>query len=245
VRLSVSCVCLALTLLACKQGGASDRGTKKDEPEANAPAASEPELPEARMIANRVELSGEREGTQVVPPPAPSFSSVTVPPRYEDGTYSVFGLREYPDPLLEDGEDGATIEVRAFVQEVYLPPADCTPGPTCKQAHIWVSDDPDGRGHRRALLVGAIRFQIPEWERDAWKDQPEVVLELGHEYVFRGVFVRESDTGFADPRGMLQFVAYREGEGPWIYPRGAYWHPLAAQRREEAERELLERTSKE
>ena len=78
------------------------------------------------------------------------------------------------------------------------------------------------------------RFAIPEWDAERWKDEPEVVIEDGKQYTFRGRFRRFSDTGFASDRGLLEFIAYAQpdpkGGERWVYPRNAPWHPVELER---------------
>lgn len=187
-------------------------------------------------------------------PPSFGFERADVPSRYDDGAYSVAGLREDLDARLAEGEAGQEILVRAFLSRIYVPP-ECPEGSLCpppKQPHLWVADAYDERGMRRALMVVGYSVAIPEWDAKTWRKQPAVVMEVGKQYTLKGRFTRLSDTGFAADQGLLQFVAYRPldpatgRERPqWVYPPGAPWHPLAIQQQEAENRALAERAARE
>ena len=197
------------------------------------PEADEPEIPEGPKIAVNL-------------PASPAFADAHAAEKHPGGEWSVAGLRTDVDARVAEGNAGEEVEAVAWVQEIYVPPT-CPVGDVCpppKQPHVWVVDDRDDNGKRNAMLVVNYRFMIPEWDAKSWEDQPEVVLEVGKRYTFKGKFKRFSDTGFAHDRGLLEFVAVRyEANGPWVYPPGAPWHPLEIARQEEANRELAERAA--
>ena len=152
---------------------------------------------------------------------------------------------------MKAGEDGAEIEVRGYVQDIYQPPA-CVEGEPCvpgKQPHVWITDKADDKGKKRAMMVVNYAFTIPEYDIKRWKDVPNVVLNKGQQYTFKGKFKRFSDTGFADARGLLDFIAYKgvdpkTGVEGWIAPPGAAWHPLTVAAEEEAQKALIEKVNK-
>src|SRR5690606_18815442 len=103
------------------------------------------------------------------------------------------------------GEQGTEVLVRGYVQEIYVAP-ECPSGEVCappKQPHVWITDAPEEKGKKRAMMVVNYRFAIPAWDAKRWKKEPEVVLEVGKRYTFKGKFKRFSDTGFAFDRGLL------------------------------------------
>lgn len=216
------------------------------EPAREATAAPEPlllvPLTHGRPSGNvRVEL-----------PLSPDFDRADVPLRYDDGAYSIAGLREELDARVAEGEAGQEILVRAFISRIYVPPA-CTeaPCPPPKQPHLWVTDAEDDRGIRRALMVVGYRFSIPMWQAKMWKKQPDVVMEVGKQYTIKGRFKRFSDSGFAADQGLLEFVAYRpldpktgKEQPRWVQPPGAPWHPLVIEQQEAADRALAERAAR-
>lgn len=201
----------------------------------------------------------EEETKQEAPPPPaikvelpapPDFDEGKAPDKWEDGSYSIFGLRKDLDENVKKGEDGEIVQVKGWVQDIYLPP-ECPEGEVCpppKQSHLWITDYEDQKGKKRAMMVVNYRFKINEYEAPLWKDQPEVVLEKGKRYTFQGKFKRFSDTGFAYDRGLMEFVAYKPHDPEtgeelpgWVHPPGAPWHPVAIQQQEEANAKLAEK----
>lgn len=188
---------------------------------------------------------------QVSLPPAPNFDEGRVAEKWEDGSYSIYGLRSKIDERLQEGEDDTEIMVKGYVQDIYVPP-ECPEGEMCppgKQPHFWITDKPDQEGKKRAMMVVNYRFSIPEWDAKRWKKEPEVIVEKGQQYTFKGKFKRFSSTGFAYDSGLLEFVAYKpktpEGtEGDWVYPPASPWHPAEVARAEEENRKLAERAAK-
>lgn len=184
-------------------------------------------------------------------PPSPDFDEGKAPEAWEDGSQSIWGLRQALDKNVEAGSKGSEVEVKGYVQEIYLPP-ECPEGEACppgKQTHIWVTDHPDTKGKKRAMMVVNYRFAVPEWDAKRWKDQPEVILEKGKRYTFKGKFKQFSDTGFAFDKGLLEFVAYKPHDletgqelPTWVYPPAAPWHPLEIARQEEANAALVEKS---
>jgi hypothetical protein len=144
-------------------------------------------------------------------PPSPDFDENKAPEKWEDGHYSIYGLRDNMDDRIKDGEAGTEITLKGYVQEVYVPPV-CAEGELCppgKQPHFWITDKPDQKGKKRALMIVSYKFQIPEWELPDWEGVPWVTPEVGKPIVLKGKFVRFSDTGFADiTGGLVDFVAY-------------------------------------
>lgn len=222
---SLAAVALCSSLLA-----ACDKEEEAKEGEAQ-PAAAQPQI-------------------QVQLPPPPDFEEGKSPEKWEDGSYSIYGLRAEVDENVKAGEEGAEIMVKGYVQEIYVAP-ECPEGEVCappKQPHVWITDAPEEKGKKRAMMVVNYRFAIPEWDAKRWKKEPEVVLEVGKRYTFKGKFKRFSDTGFAFDRGLLEFVAYKPLDpetgselAEWVYPPGAPWHPVEAARVEESNARLAEK----
>ena len=201
-------------------------------------------------------MEGEEEApapnVQVQLPASPNFDEGKTVETYDDGAWSIYGLRRKIDENVAAGAAGKDITVRGYIQEIYVPP-ECPEGEVCppgKQPHVWIVDKADQQGKKRAMMVVNYRFQIPEWDAKRWKDQPEVLLEKGKQYTFQGKFKQFSDTGFADDRGLLEFQAYRplnpetNTEMPqWVHPPGAPWHPMEVARQEEENAALVEKAS--
>jgi hypothetical protein len=201
---------------------------------------------------------GDKEKKEEIPnvqvglPPAPNFDDARAPEKWEDGTYSIFGLRANIDENIKAGEEGTEIEIKGFVQELYVPPecppddAFCDPG---KQPHFWITDKADTKGKKRAMMVVNYRFKIEEFEEEMWAEVPQIAVEVGKQYKFKGKFKRFSDTGFAHNMGLLEFVAVdgvidaETGQTGWVYPPAAPWHPVAVAAMEEQNRELAEKAA--
>jgi hypothetical protein len=184
-------------------------------------------------------------------PPPPDFDEGKVPEKADDGAWSVYGLRKTLDENVKQGEAGVEIEVRGYVQDIYEPPV-CPEGEQCapgKQPHVWITDKPEDKGKKRAMMVVNYAFTIPEFDVKRWEKVPSVMLAKGQQYTFKGKFKRFSDSGFADARGLLDFVAYKAkdpvtGVEAWVAPPGAAWHPLEILRQEEEQKALIEKVNK-
>ena len=183
-------------------------------------------------------------------PPSPDFDEGKAPITWEDGSLSIFGLRKDIDQNVADGDAGKEIMVKGWIQEIYVAP-ECPEGEVCpppKQAHVWITDHQGQEGKKRAMMVVNYRYTIPEFELPDWKGQPEVVLEKGKQYTFKGKFKRFSDSGFAFDSGLLEFIAYKPHDpetgaelNEWVFPPGAPWHPVAVAKTEAENAALAEK----
>lgn len=185
-------------------------------------------------------------------PPPPNFQEARVQEKWEDGSYSIYGLRSNIDDRVKEGDAGTEVMVKGYVQEVYVPP-ECPEGEMCppgKQAHFWITDKANQGGKKRAMMVVNYKFNIPDHEKRKWRKQPEVRIEPGKRYTIKGKFKRFSDTGFAHNNGLLEFVSYKPLDGAgqeladWVYPPGADWHPINVAAMEEQNRKMAERAQK-
>ncbi|MEE9383447.1 MAG: hypothetical protein V3V08_08540 [Nannocystaceae bacterium] len=207
---------------------------------------------EAEQAAQRAAAQQEQlPNIKVELPPTPNFEEDKAPEKWPDGSFSIYGLRQHIDERLKEGKGGQDVLLTGWVQEIYVPPP-CPEGETCppgKQAFAWLTDHQAQKGKKRAMMVVKYRFQIPDWEMDKWKDEPQILLEEGKQYKFKGKFKRFSDTGFAHDRGLIEFVAYEAtnedtGQVAWVTPPGAPWHPAEVARQEEANAKLIKKASK-
>lgn len=205
-----------------------------------------------KTAADEAAAKEEIPNVQVGLPAAPNFDDARAPEKWEDGSYSIFGLRGNIDENIKAGDAGTEIEIKGFIQELYVPPECppddlfCDPG---KKPHFWIVDKANTKGKKRAMMVVNYRFPIDEFEEDMWKDVPQIQIELDKEYKFKGKFKRFSDTGFAHNMGLLEFVAVdgvideESGQTGWIYPPAAPWHPIAVAAMEEQNRELAKKAA--
>jgi len=259
---------MAMLAVACRSGASDgDQAPPGDTPAAAAEGKAEAEPSKLAVLANEpipepasklikpVQTPpAEPSKIEVKLPAAPTYPTASAPEKHPDGAYSVRGLRVDRDARIDEGEAGTEITVRGYVAKIYVPPT-CPAGDVCppaKQPHLWITDQPDERGLKRALMVVNYRFSIPEWDAERWRGEPDVVLEQGKRYTFKGRFKRFSDTGFAHQDGLLEFVAYRPLDPStgaelesWVYPPGAAWHPQEIARMEEENARLMERARKE
>ena len=94
----------------CKRG--KDQDDAKGQAQEGAGAKPEP-LPELEMIPNREDASaGAKPNLAVELPPAPApdrFALPEVPARYEDGAFSIRGLRDDMDAQLKRGAEGGIV----------------------------------------------------------------------------------------------------------------------------------------
>lgn len=164
-------------------------------------------------------------------PPSPNFDEGKAPEQWEDGSFSIYGLRGKLDENVKAGEGGKEVQVKGWVQEIYVAPP-CPSGAKCPPSqlpHLWVTDTQRELGKKRALLVVGYEFAIPEFQAKLWKGVPGIVMEKDRRYRLRGRFKRFSDTGFAHDAGLFELVATQQlddkGKPQWVYPRGAWWHP--------------------
>jgi hypothetical protein len=215
-----------------------------------AATACQGEAPKAEQLEQQQE---KIEKIAVELPASPNFDEGKAPLTWEDGTYSIYGLRKELDANLAAGAEGKEIEIKGWVQEIYQPPV-CAEGesfcPLGKQSHFWITDSEGEQGKKRAMMVVAYKFAIPDFQAELWEGQPLVVPEIGKQYTIKGKFVRFSSTGFAHDQGLLEFVAYKAadpktGEMVWIYPPGAAWHPLEVARIEEENKAMAAQAAEE
>lgn len=154
-------------------------------------------------------------------PPIPKVPPPRHPIQYEDGTYSVYGLRKRIRQTMDE-----EIRVKAYIVKIFEP-TPCPEGRTCPpppMPHLWLGDDMDETSERRLLrLVGFANSQLEmeeERERQERGEQPtEEQLaaglppiiydwQLGKRYVIKGRFARTSGTGFSYSEGLLEYMEH-------------------------------------
>ena len=140
---------------------------------------------------------GEADDAEVVPdievnlPPVPSLDT-TRPIHHADGSYSIWGVAEQRDVLLDE-----VITVTGYVTEVYVcehrntqeqwdrsvmfreEPADglTAPEERCNYPHLFIADDLVAE---RSLLITGYRAQV------------ESLFQVGQQYVFEGRYQDET-----------------------------------------------------
>jgi hypothetical protein len=236
--MAASCL---LSLAACRTSASEADAVQEQEHAKPEVVAPEP-MPEAKMVAAPGEpLKPSGEVSRVELPPTPTYEPPVAPARYEDGSYSVFGLRQHPD-LPSADKDGEELILRAWIREIYMPPRLCE---LCPEPYVWVADGPDVRGHRDSLMVSGFMFAIDPADAAFWRGEPNVVLEVGKQYRIRGNFVLMADGDVSDgERGVFQFRAYEQvgadGQSSWVMPPNAHWNPKTTELWEKQNREMQE-----
>ena len=168
--------------------------------------------------APKVKKTGEEDApnaadnVKVELPPPPDFDEGKVPEKADDGAWSVYGLRKSLDENVKQGEAGVEIEVRGYVQDIYEPPV-CPEGEQCppgKQPHVWITDKPDDKGKKRAMMVVNYAFTIPEYDVKRWEKVPSVMLAKGQQYTFKGKFKRVAGINPDYSYGRNNWEAFRQ-----------------------------------
>lgn len=146
------------------------------------------------------------------------------PPRfklqYDNGTWSVYGLRKRIRQNINE-----EVRVKGFVVKIYTPDP-CPEDRTCPPAtmpHLWLGDAMDVTSERQLLrLVGYANSQIEmdQAREEAEKGQqrsPEELAALppivydwqqGKQYVVKGRFSRFAGTGFGEEIGLLEYIEH-------------------------------------
>ncbi len=183
-----------LTLIAAfLTVGACDKLTEK-KPEVEALPEIVPDLPEVPTLP---------------PPPHP----IT----YDDGTYSVYGLRRKIRDTIDNG-----VEVTGYIVEIYeAPPCkekkeeDC---PKVLQPHVWIADTPEESDRMNQLIV--VGYAINQKEVDSAKRKAPkgasmsggempipVDFAVGNKIKASGRFTRIS-SGFNSSTGLLEYSGH-------------------------------------
>lgn len=141
--------------------------------------------------------STELPRVEVKLPPSPSFKKDHAKENYEDGSFSVYGLRK----AMAENLDKDT-KVRGYVVEVYeCPPcpkgAQCEP---CTQPHFWIADKKHDTREKALMVVG-----FPEKHP---KTNKPLKFQQGELLTISGNFAKVSDTGFRASDGLLVYTEH-------------------------------------
>ncbi len=151
-------------------------------------------------------------------PSVPTIPKPTVDEVYEDGTYSVYGLRKN----IAKGID-TKVTVTAYIVEMYEKPV-CEKGKPCHtlMPHLFLADEKDEPlAKRRLRLVGyaqsfkemkeakaASKKKRPATESlDGLPAPPPIVWDWqpGAQYKITGQFTRRSGSGFMETDGLIVY----------------------------------------
>jgi hypothetical protein len=170
-----------------------------------APVAAEQNLPEIRPNLPPI---------PDVPPPRHKI-------QYDDGTWSVYGLRKRAEQNI-----GEEVRVKAYVAKIYEPQP-CPEGQTCPpppMPHLWLGDDLDETKERSLLrVVGYATSQAdmdkaredfekgvaPDLEREAAGLKVVWDWQQGKQYIVKGLFERASGSGFSYSGGLLDYLDHQ------------------------------------
>ena len=152
-------------------------------------------------------------------PPIPKIPRPNVPETYDDGSYSVYGLRKNLVKTMD-----TEITVTAFISSKYEKPV-CPEGKTCHtlMPHLFLADDPAEAIEKRTLKMVGYAQSFKEMEDQELLDKgeerevelaedqflKEVIWDWrkGNKYKVTGFFTREAGSGFKATDGLLEYIS--------------------------------------
>lgn len=154
-------------------------------------------------------------------PPIPKVPPPRHKIQYDDGTWSVYGLRKRLRQNINE-----EVRVKAYVVKIFTPEP-CPEGRTCPPApmpHLWLGDDLDETSERK--LVRLVGYAQSQEEMDSAREEaekgrdpdpeeeaaglPPIIYDWqqGKRYIIKGRFARSSGTGFAYSEGLLEYMEH-------------------------------------
>ena len=168
------------------------------------------------------QLSSKEAEVEQLPEITPSLPEVpTLPPppfptTYEDESYSVYGLRQRLNQVLD-----TDVAVTGYIMEVYEPPVckerkkeDC---PRVDAPHMFVADAPDKTDRADQLIIVGYADNQEQLARarrgrkTTTIDGSVVVpnnLKIGNKIVAKGTFRLISSGGFNTSNGLLEYSTH-------------------------------------
>lgn len=157
---------------------------------------------------------------EIVPnlPSVPTLPPPPYPVTYQDGSYSVFGIRARVNNTMDNEH-----EVTGYIVEMYVPPEceeqedECPP---VAAPHIWIADaEGESDNMKRLTIVGYAENQtqideaLAAYSRGRYRppapETGEIAIpvdwEVGAKVKVRGQFTRISGTGFNVSNGLLEY----------------------------------------
>jgi len=149
-------------------------------------------------------------------PPVPTLPPPPYPVQYEDGSYTVYGLRKKQRVTMDQ-----QVEVKGTIVEIYEPP-ECPRGEKCQAVapHFWMADEmkEDLEPEERLMVVGyaenqdAIDEAVKLAERGRYEPPPPesgllpipTDLAVGNEVKLKGRF-GQVGAGFNSSIGLLDY----------------------------------------
>ena len=157
------------------------------------------------------------KGYQPSLPPVPNIPAPTVPETYQDGSYSLYGIRKNIGKTIN-----TQASLTAYIVKIYQKP-ECEEGKTCHtmMPHLFLADEQNEKLNKRMIrLVGyAQNFKEMDDARadaEAGKEPeplpegvflPPVIWDWrdGHKYKIKAAFLHRSSAGFMDADGLLEY----------------------------------------
>lgn len=178
-------------------------------------------LSNACETRTRAPATGLIDARQPDLPPVPKVRSPRHKIQYEDGTYSVFGLRK----RLRDNID-EVVRVKGLVIKIYQPQP-CDEGETCPpqtMPHVWLGDDLDESSEQKLLLFvgyaighdgthqaknGAGEVKLSTEEQAS--SQLPIVHDWhrGNRYIVKGTLRRISEGSCFAPDVLLEYIEHQ------------------------------------
>ncbi len=168
----------------------------------------------------------EQELPEIRPnlPPIPKVPPPRFKIQYQDGTYSVYGLRKRIRQTIEE-----EVRIQGIVAKIFEPDP-CPEGTTCAlppMPHLWLGDEAEETSPFK--LIRLVGYAQSQHEMDDAREEAEKLAkrnktpeppppglpplvwdwQLGKRYEIKGRFTRTSGTGFAEPEGLLEYMEHR------------------------------------
>jgi hypothetical protein len=169
-------------------------------------------------------------------PAVPSIPAPSQPITYEDGVYSVYGVRKRMRHTMD-----TEVRVKGWVVEVYMP-EHCEAGRTCpppRMPHCFLADSQNEPDRRKRLTVVGYAVNMDDiWEaQDDVRHNREVEqppegeglppiptdLNVGNQVIVTGRFTRISGAAFLDSEGLVDYVSHEVVGTPVEIPDPPEW----------------------
>ena len=162
---------------------------------------------------------------EVLPEVQPNLPAVpTLPPpphptTYEDGSYSIYGLRSRLRNTID-----TEVDVTGFIVDIYTPP-ECTRQPCPRPAapHMWIADTANETERSKQLMIVGYaenqesideavelasrgRYEPPDPESGILPIPTD--FAAGNKVKIHGRFARIGSSGFNNSEGLLEYLSH-------------------------------------
>lgn len=153
-------------------------------------------------------------------PPVPQLPPPPHPLKWDDGTYSVYGVRKSATTSMD-----TDVEVTGYLVDIYQAP-ECPKDAVCKPAsapHAWIADVAGEQDKAKWIAVvgyaenqKAIDEAVAQAKRGAYKPPPPetgllpipVDFAVGNKIKVQARFTRVSGSGFNISNGLLEYRSH-------------------------------------